>query len=70
MYEGSRHQEIAAMLSPGEEPQPQRLLPGLSVRGSDIGRGGSEPLRTSARGVIAEPEQPASRPRPNLSDAV
>ncbi len=70
MYEGSRHHEIAAMLDVPGEPWPQRIPGTPSLSAHNLGRGGSEPLRTSARGADAEPEQPAPWPRPNLSDAV
>ncbi len=71
MYVGSRHDEIAAMLSPGEEPQPQRLLPGLSVRGSTQGRGEANSGGSSlSRRAIQSPEQRLPRPRPDLSDAI
>ncbi len=71
MYEGSRHAEIAAMLSPGEEPQPQRLLPGLSVRGSTQGRGEANSGGSSlSRRPVTSPEQRRPEPRPTLSDAI
>ncbi len=62
MYEGSRHQEIAATLSGLGEPQPQRLPGAPSLPAHDLGRG--EANSGLGRGNQSS-EQRLPRPRPS-----